>query len=42
MVGFPHLTKEDRWAMVHFIRSLTKNKVKDNITQLKKFGATAK
>lgn len=35
MAAFGHLSKEDRWALVHFIRSVTKNKVKEDIRKLK-------
>lgn len=36
MASFGHLSKEDRWALVHFIRSITNNKVKQDIKLLKK------
>ena len=29
MVGFKHLPLNDRWALVHYIRSVTQNKVAD-------------
>lgn len=35
MAAFGHLSKEDRWALVHFMRSVTKNKVKEDIQKLK-------
>lgn len=35
MAAFAHLSKEERWALVHFIRSITKNKIKENLKQLK-------
>ncbi|MBE8222093.1 MAG: cytochrome c [Bdellovibrionales bacterium] len=35
MAAFGHLSKEDRWSLVHFIRSITKNKVKEDIKKLK-------
>ncbi|MBE8162376.1 MAG: cytochrome c [Bdellovibrionaceae bacterium] len=35
MAAFGHLSKEDRWALVHFIRSITTNKVKEDIQKLK-------
>lgn len=35
MAAFGHLSKQDRWALVHFIRSITKNKVKEDIQKLK-------
>ena len=41
MVSFSYLSKEDRWALVHYIRSITKNKVEDNPQELEKFAETA-
>ena len=41
MVSFSYLSKEDRWALVHYIRSLTQNKVKDDPKELEKFAKTA-
>lgn len=35
MAAFAHLSKEERWALVHFIRSITNNKVKESIKKLK-------
>ena len=37
MVAFGHLPLEDRWAVVHYIRSITKDKPKDNLKQLEQF-----
>ena len=37
MVSFKHLPQRDRWALVHYIRSLTKNKVADNEEELEAF-----
>ena len=41
MVSFKHLSKEDRWALAHYIRSITKNKVKDELEELEEFAKTA-
>ncbi len=42
MVGFKSSLKPyERWALVQFIRSITKNKVADQAAQLEAFGATA-
>ena len=41
MVSFSYLSKEDRWALVHYIRSLTQNKVKDDLKEVEKFAKTA-
>ncbi len=41
MVGFKHLPKNDRWALVQFIRSITKNKSADNSSELESFAASA-
>ena len=37
MVSFKHLPKRDRWALVHYIRSITKNKVPDDEKELEEF-----
>ena len=42
MVSFSYLSNVDRWALVHYIRSITKNKMEDNIEKLKEFAKTAK
>jgi mono/diheme cytochrome c family protein len=42
MAGFSHLKPVDRWALVQFIRSITKNKINDDVAKLKEFAATAK
>jgi mono/diheme cytochrome c family protein len=42
MAGFVHLKTQDRWAIVQFIRSITKNKIKDDVVKLKDFAASAK
>jgi mono/diheme cytochrome c family protein len=41
MVSFKHLPKNDRWALVQFIRSITNNKVADKEQELASFAATA-
>ncbi len=41
MVSFSYLSKEDRWALVHYVRSITQNKVEDNLEELEKFAKTA-
>ena len=41
MVSFKHLPKIDRWALVHYMRSLTKNKVPDDSKKLEEFAKTA-
>lgn len=41
MAPFQHLPKADRWAMVHFIRSITKNKPEINDAKLEEFAKTA-
>ena len=41
MAPFGHLSKNDRWAMVHYIRSVTKNKIKDDPAKLEAFAAKA-
>ena len=42
MVSFSYLSKIDRWALVHYIRSITKNKKTDDIKKLEEFAKTAK
>lgn len=37
MVSFKHLPAGDRWALVHYIRSITQNKIPDNIKELEEF-----
>lgn len=41
MVSFKHLAKTDRWALVHYIQSLTNNKITDDPKILEEFGKTA-
>ena len=42
MASFAHLPQGDRWALVHLINSVTKNKVKDDEAKLEAFAKTAK
>jgi mono/diheme cytochrome c family protein len=42
MASFAHLPAVDRWGAVQFIRSITKNKVKDDPAKLEAFAKTAK
>lgn len=42
MVSFASLPASDRWALVQFVRSLAKNKVKDDPAKLEAFAKTAK
>ena len=37
MASFSHIPKKERWALVHFIRSLTQNKVQDQSSQVQEF-----
>ena len=41
MAAFSHIPKKERWALVHFIRSLTQNSVKDEDAQTKEFAENA-
>ncbi|MEQ1665132.1 MAG: cytochrome c [Bdellovibrionales bacterium] len=41
MAGFKHLPKADRWALVLFIRSITQNKVADDMKKLESFAPGA-
>ncbi len=41
MVSFKHLPKIDRWAVAHYVRSITKNKVPDNEKELEEFAGQA-
>lgn len=42
MVSFSYLSKVDRWALVHYVRSITEDKKEDDIKQLEEFAKTAK
>lgn len=41
MVSFKHLSKLDRWALVHYVRSITNNKVADDEKELEAFAKQA-
>ena len=41
MISYRHLPKEDRWALVHYIQSVTQNKVSMDPQKLEEFGKTA-
>ena len=42
MLSFKHLPALDRWAVIHYVRSLTQNKTPDNKEELEAFGLQAK
>lgn len=42
MASFNYLPKSDRWAIVHYIRSITENKPEDNEAELNEFGPNSK
>ncbi|HMN67254.1 MAG TPA: cytochrome c [Bdellovibrionales bacterium] len=42
MASFAHLPATDRWALVQFIHSITKNRPKDDPAKLEAFAKTAK
>lgn len=42
MVSFSYLSKMDRWALVHYVQSITENKKEDDIKELEEFAKTAK
>ena len=37
MAPFKHLPSVDKWALVHYVRSITKNKIPDNLKELEEF-----
>lgn len=41
MASFKHLKVQDRWAILHFIESVTSNKSKDEISEVAAFAKTA-
>jgi mono/diheme cytochrome c family protein len=41
MAGFGHLKLDDRWAILHFIESITTNKSKDEPSKVAEFAKTA-
>jgi mono/diheme cytochrome c family protein len=42
MASFAHLPSLDRWSVIHYIRSITHNKIPDDPAKLEKFAQTAK
>jgi mono/diheme cytochrome c family protein len=42
MAAFGNLPVVDRWSLVQFVRSITKNKIKDDPAKLEAFAKTAK
>lgn len=42
MAGYSHFKVGDRWALVHFIESITQNKSKDSEQDIAEFGKKAK
>lgn len=42
MAAYAHLKAHDRWALVQYIRSITKDKPADNEQAIKEFAASAK
>lgn len=42
MAPFAHLPARDRWGLVQYIRSITKNKINDDAAKLEAFAKTAK
>lgn len=42
MAGYSHFTPADRWAVLHFIESITTNKSSDDPAQVAEFAKTAK
>lgn len=42
MAGYAHFKSADRWALVHFIESITQNKSKEDAAKTAEFAKTAK
>lgn len=42
MAPFKHLPVNERWALVHYIRSITENKVADDEAELQAFGQASR
>ena len=42
MASFSYLKPADRWSLVHFVRSITNDKVKDDEAKVEAFAKTAK
>ena len=41
MASFSHIPKKERWALVHFVRSLSKNPVPDDLNKIQEFATDA-
>jgi len=41
MAAFAHVPKNDRWAMVHYVRSITENKIEDKDAEVEEFAKSA-
>lgn len=41
MASFKHLPVNERWALVHFVRSISENKIEDNQEQLQQFAQSS-
>ncbi len=41
MAAFSHIPKKERWALVHFVRSLSKKPVPDDLNKTKEFASNA-
>lgn len=42
MASYAHFKPADRWALVHYVESITKNKSKDNLSKVQEFAKSAK
>lgn len=42
MASYKHLSAADRWALVQYVRAITKDKPKDDLPKLEAFGKTSK
>lgn len=42
MAAYSHFTPADRWAIIHYIDSITNNKSKDDVAAVAEFAKTAK
>lgn len=42
MASYAHLPAVDRWSLAHYVRSITNDKVPDNMDELKKMAPTLK
>ena len=41
MAAFSHIPKKERWALVHFVRSLSKDSIPDDLNKTKEFATNA-